>query len=146
MQKRPPFAGIGLLHSRFCVDTPPPHVREQLLHSDQLPHPPLSGVISSIGTHSPFWHHLRLPQFVPGAVGRIFVTHSPFTRHHNWEQISFSDEQELTFSSLKLYCNRHCSSALYNAPGGSSGYSYWSFDSGLSSRHPPSPWLKKHKS
>lgn len=57
IQNVPPLAGDGLLHSRNCIEIPPPHDREQVLQSLQLPQPPLTGVFSSIGTHFPFWHH-----------------------------------------------------------------------------------------
>lgn len=64
---------------------------------------------------------LRFPHNVPGAVGRIFVIHSPLTRHHRVEHISFMEEQASTSLSVTLYCNRHCNSALYFLPGISSG-------------------------
>ena len=39
-QSDPPFIGVGLLHCRPLLCTPPPHDNEHTLYADQLPYPP----------------------------------------------------------------------------------------------------------
>lgn len=90
------------------------------------------------------WYYLLTlcrAQCVPGAAGLRSVVHVPFNEHHNCEQISSSCEQTFKSSSVALNCRRHCKSALYIAPAGSSGYWYSSKGVGASSKHLPSPWL-----
>lgn len=77
------------------------------------------------------------PHFVPGAAGRNKVVQTPFTEHQSCEQISSNFEHTFISSSVELNWYRHWRSALYMAPGGSSGNEYSSISPGTSFKHLP---------